>query len=69
MSAPGRILVVDDEPEIRQAIQEYLEMRGYRVTPAEDGQAMRRIVAREPVDLVLLDTAMPGEDSLPLARF
>ncbi len=63
------ILVVDDEPEIRCMIQEYLELRGYRVTQANGGEALRRIVAEEPVDLVLLDITMPGEDGLSLARF
>ena len=57
------ILVVDDEPEIRDMIQEYLELRGFRVTPVDGGQALRQIVAEEPVDLVLLDITMPGEES------
>ena len=69
MNRQDHILVVDDEPEIRDMIQEYLELRGFRVTSADGGEALRRIVATEPVDLVLLDITMPGEDGLSLARF
>ena len=69
MNRQEHILVVDDEPEIRDMIQEYLEMRGFRVTPVDGGEGLRQIVADEPVDLVLLDITMPGEDGLSLARF
>lgn len=63
------ILVVDDEPELRDMIEEYLVQQGFAVTTAENGAAMRRVVAERPVDLVLLDIRMPGEDGLSLARF
>ena len=43
--------------------------QGLGVTTAENGAAMRRVVAERPVDLVLLDIRMPGEDGLSLARF
>lgn len=62
------ILVVDDEPEIRDMLQEYLELRGYNVAALDGGAALREAVATQPVDIVLLDINMPGEDGLSLAR-
>lgn len=69
MDRQAHILVVDDEPEIRDMLQEYLNLRGFVVSTAEGGEALRRIVAEESVDVVLLDISMPGEDGLSLARF
>src|SRR3546814_897309 len=63
------IVVVDDEPGIRETIQEYLELHDYRVTAAGGGAELRRAVEVNDVDLVLLDIRMPGEDGLSLARF
>ncbi len=65
----AHIVVVDDEPEIREMIEEYLELRGFKVSTASGGEALREIVAEQAVDLVLLDINMPGEDGLSLARF
>ena len=62
------ILVVDDEPEIRDMLQEYLTLRGFVVSTAEDGAALRRAIAEQRIDVVLLDISMPGEDGLSLAR-
>ena len=62
------IVAVDDEPDIRETLREYLELQEYRVTTAEDGEVLKRVVETERVDLVLLDIAMPGEDGLSLAR-
>lgn len=69
MSAKPHIVVVDDEPDIRETLEEYLQMQGFRVTCADGGEALRRIVGAEPCDLVILDISMPGEDGLSLARF
>ncbi len=69
MTDKTHILVVDDEPELRDMIEEYLVQQGFGVITAENGVAMRRVVAEQPVDLVLLDLRMPGEDGLSLARF
>jgi DNA-binding response OmpR family regulator len=53
-----------------ESIVEYLTMRGFRVSQAGDGAALRRLIAKpDPVDLVLLDIRMPGEDGLSLARW
>ncbi len=49
------ILVVDDEPDIRELVREILEDEGYEVTVAEDGAAARTAFARSRPDLVLLD--------------
>ena len=65
----AHIFVVDDEPEIREMLVEYLELRGYQVTALDGGAALRRAVADVEPDLVLLDINMPGEDGLSLARF
>jgi two-component system, OmpR family, response regulator len=62
------ILVVDDQREICEVVQDYLSNEGYRVSIANDGAAMRRIMAQSAVDLVVLDLMLPGEDGLTLAR-
>jgi len=64
----GHILIVDDQREICDLVQEYLSSEGYRVSTAHDGTGMRRVIAQEPVDLVILDLMLPGEDGLTLAR-
>lgn len=68
MSEPLNILVVDDDPRIRTMLRRYLVEEGYRVTEAADGNAMRASLDAEPINLVLLDLMMPGEDGLSLAR-
>ena len=73
-STPGpapstHLLVVDDDPDIVQLIVRYLSMHGFRISSAADGTAMREAIAREPVDLVLLDLGLPGEDGLELTRY
>jgi two-component system, OmpR family, phosphate regulon response regulator OmpR len=62
-------VVVDDEPELREMLQEFLARRGFDVSTAEGGAALRRILRDRPADLVLLDINMPEEDGLSLARF
>jgi len=64
----GHILIVDDQREICDLVQEYLASEGYRVSTAHDGTGMRRVIAQDPVDLVILDLMLPGEDGLTLAR-
>ncbi|MGC9456477.1 MAG: sigma-54-dependent transcriptional regulator [Halothiobacillaceae bacterium] len=64
----GHILVVDDEPDIRELLTEVLEDEGYTLTSAADAdQAEQRIAERKP-DLVLLDIWMPGRDGIALLR-
>ena len=64
-----QILVVDDEPELREMLAEYLSNQGYTVHTAEDGIVMRRHLEARLFDLILLDINMPGEDGLSLARY
>lgn len=63
-----RILVVDDDPAVRALIQEYLGEHGIEVLCASGGHEMGRLLETEPVDLVVLDVKMPGEDGFNLAR-
>lgn len=62
------ILVVDDEPEIREMLDDFLSKRGYRVLTAESAEKARAVLERERIDLALLDITLPGEDGLSLAR-
>jgi two-component system, OmpR family, response regulator len=68
ISDAAHILIVDDQQEICDVVQEYLTGEGYRVSTAHDGAGMRRVLAQGPVDLVVLDLMLPGEDGLTLAR-
>jgi two-component system phosphate regulon response regulator OmpR len=64
------IVVVDDEQDVRETVEEYLAMQGFRVSTADGGPRLREIIEQNgPVDLVLLDINMPGEDGLSLARY
>lgn len=62
------VLVVDDEPDIRELVQEILVDEGYAVIGAENGSAARRAVAENRPDLILLDIWMPDEDGISLLR-
>jgi two-component system phosphate regulon response regulator OmpR len=68
MAETAAIIVCDDEPDLREAVAEYLGRRGLDVRRAEDAASLRRLLAERPADLVLLDISMPGEDGLSLAR-
>ena len=63
-----RVLVVDDDPALRQLLHDYLGLSGYRVDAAEGGEQMRRCMAQAMPDMVVLDIMLPGEDGLSLAR-
>ncbi len=69
MSELEHVVVCDDEPDIRDTLQEYLERRGYTVSAASGGEELRALVEAGPIDVVILDINMPGEDGLSLARF
>ncbi len=69
MSAGASILVVEDDPTIREMIAEYLDGHGYAVAQAESGDAMRSALAVRVPDVVLLDVNLGGEDGLSLARY
>ncbi|MFB9526976.1 response regulator transcription factor [Nonomuraea roseola] len=68
MSDGARLLVVDDEPALREALQSSLEFEGYRVATVSDGQAALEELARQGYDAVLLDVMMPRLDGLTACR-
>ncbi|HEX4523731.1 MAG TPA: response regulator [Casimicrobiaceae bacterium] len=61
-------MIVDDEPDVRAVLEEYFVAHGYAALCAESASAARLLVAKQPVDLALVDIHMPGEDGLSLAR-
>lgn len=67
MSA-GRILVADDEPQIRRVLRSTLTASGYEVSDARSGEAAVEMLRGEPFDLVLLDVNLPGVDGLAACR-
>ncbi len=69
MNMHAHIAVVDDEPEIREMLKDYLELHGFTVSCADGGTRLRELVDAQDIDLVLLDISMPGEDGLSLARY
>ena len=62
------VLVIDDDPQMREAIAEYLSEHEFRVTTVGDGQAMRAALAGDVVDLLVLDLRLGAEDGMALAR-
>lgn len=62
----GSILIIDDEAVIRESLQTLLDLEGYRVEGAADGEDGLARLANEPFDLVLLDYALPGRDGLQI---
>ena len=68
MSRVPQIWVVDDDPELRQLLQEYLEREMFVVRTFADGQDIPRRLARERPDLLVLDVMLPREDGLTLCR-
>jgi len=64
-----RCLVVDDDNEIRSAVQAYLQRFGMAVTTAANGAEMRRIVGGGGLDVIVLDLMLPDENGLSLCRW
>jgi len=64
----ARILVVDDEPRILTMMRRNLELEGYAVVLAGDGQSALDLIHHEPVDLIILDVMMPGLDGFEVCR-
>ncbi|WP_129794574.1 response regulator [Sphingosinicella sp. CPCC 101087] len=62
------ILIVDDDASLRQLIRDFLTGHGYAVVEAGGGKEMREILDAQPVDALVLDVMMPGEDGLSIAR-
>lgn len=69
MNTRARIIVCDDDPDLRDLLVDLLVRDGYEVEAAEDGIALRRILPKFRPDLVVCDQMMPGEDGLSLTRW
>lgn len=63
-----RILVCDDERDVREMVQEYLRRRGFEVSAAANGQELRTVLGSGGIDMIILDINMPGEDGLSVLR-
>jgi two-component system phosphate regulon response regulator OmpR len=68
MNRPDRVLVVDDDPELRKLLSAYLTDVGYAVDLAADGEQMRRAIERATPDVIVMDLMLPGTDGLALTR-
>ncbi|WP_262504382.1 response regulator [Sphingobium sp. KCTC 72723] len=64
----SRILVVDDDADIRALLSDFLEQHGFAVTAVADGAAMDEALASQDFDIAVLDVMMPGEDGLSILR-
>lgn len=63
-----RILIVDDDADIRSLLADYLGEQGWHVSTAQDGATMQEALDTTPIDLVVLDLTLPGSDGLTLCR-
>jgi two-component system OmpR family response regulator len=68
MDTADRILIVDDDPEIRQLLVDYLVRHGFDAVPARNGREMAQALERHAIDLVVLDLMLPDTDGLVLCR-
>ena len=68
MSTSPHILFVEDDPEIRSLVADFLGNSGFRVSVARDGREMDRVIHVSRIDLLILDIMLPGEDGLSLCR-
>jgi two-component system, OmpR family, phosphate regulon response regulator OmpR len=68
MNKSWRIIVVDDDPELRGLLQRFLVEHGFAVRTVDGGKALDTQLGREPADAIVLDLMMPGEDGLAICR-
>ena len=64
----GRVLVVDDDPRLLHIVEMYLNIEGFDVRTAENGEDALALLQPEPPDLVILDIMMPGIDGIEVCR-
>ncbi|MCX7290357.1 response regulator, partial [Janthinobacterium sp.] len=63
-----QVLIVDDDVEIRQLLSAYLDNAGYQAHAASGGDEMWQVLASTPIDMIILDLMLPGDDGLELCR-
>jgi two-component system, OmpR family, phosphate regulon response regulator OmpR len=63
-----RVVVVDDDPKLRELLRRYLSEQGLDVSLAADGQALNKLLLRDQFSLIILDLMLPGEDGLSILR-
>lgn len=68
MNDSQHILIVDDDAGIRDLLGQFLQKHGFKTSLASGGEVMREILAKESIDLVILDIMMPGEDGITLCK-
>ena len=68
MSQVQHIVVVDDEQPAREMVGDYLRMHGFGVSLCDGGAALRKVIAQQVPDLIVLDLNMPEEDGLSIIR-
>jgi two-component system OmpR family response regulator len=68
MSESAHVLALDDDPAVRQLVAEYLSQNDLRVTTVATGRELAEAMARDTIDLVVLDLRLQGEDGLQIAR-
>jgi len=69
MGSVTTVLIVDDEPIVREVVARYLEREGYTTLEADHGDRARELLERQSPDLVVLDVMLPGMDGLALCRW
>ncbi|HKE95377.1 MAG TPA: response regulator transcription factor, partial [Povalibacter sp.] len=67
-SVTPHVLALDDDPDVRQVLAQYLREQDLRVTAVATGREMLAVIESEPIDLLMIDLRLPGEDGLALAR-
>ncbi len=65
---PDRVIVVDDDPELRALLRRFLSDHGFDTRAVEGGAALDRELSRNPADAIVLDLMMPGDDGLSICR-
>ncbi|CDL84988.1 two-component system response regulator OmpR [Xenorhabdus szentirmaii] len=68
MQESYKILVVDDDMRLRALLERYLSEQGFQVRSVANGEQMDRLLARETIQLIILDLMLPGEDGLSICR-
>ncbi|HYM35752.1 MAG TPA: response regulator [Steroidobacteraceae bacterium] len=68
MQRADHILIVDDDKDIRELLDAYLQKHGFKVTAVANGRRMNAIIESNSIDLIVLDLMLPGEDGLTLCR-